>query len=222
MTRDTNQVTTLQAIIGACIVIGVAVSLIAGLDLLVRRGERRAPVGAPAPAGAEDICPDPPAAASRVPVAVAAEELIECPASYDTALVAYEGEAVRAILRRGSRAWLQLNDDRYALDLGPIHEHRTAVGGNSGIPVSVPTTVADAITSVGDARHHGDVIAVTGIFHRADPADGGGPTIQARTAEITRVGRPTTRAVDPARAVTAASVTVAALGVALLARPRVF
>jgi hypothetical protein len=39
-------------------------------------------------------------------------------------------------------AWLHLNDDRYALDLGPLPQHRTAVAGNSGVPVLVPAAVA--------------------------------------------------------------------------------
>lgn len=110
------------------------------------------------------------------------------------------------------------NDDPYALQLGPLYDHRTAVGGNSGIPVSIPTAVADTITHVGGPRHHGDILEVTGVFHRADPRDGGGPTIQADVVRITEVGSAVRRSVDRTRLFVAAAISIAAFGTAILAR----
>jgi hypothetical protein len=112
------------------------------------------------------------------------------------------------------------HNDPYALDLGPLHEHRTAVSGNSGIPVSVPVVVADAVSFVGDARHRGDILTVTGVFHRAHPADGGGPTIQAWAARITQPGRVTARPLDRARALVATSLSIAVLLATRIARQR--
>lgn len=221
MTRRGSQVTPPQALLGAVMVATVAVAVVSALDLLVRREQvQRAPLGAPAQEEVDTACPARMPEGSA-PVAVASDELFECPGSYDGVLVSYEGEAVRAVLDRGVEAWLHLNDDRYALDLGPLPQHRTAVGGNSGVPVLVPAAVADAVRFVGDGRHRGDVVEVTGVFRRAHPADGGGPAIRADDGSVTRRGGPTARPVDPARAVVAVVVCAAALVAAAAARTRV-
>lgn len=220
MTRARGQVTTLQATLGGCSLLIAAAVVIAALGQLVERDEQLPELGAPAQEGQDDICPAALGPAMGEPVAVTADELIECPATFDGVIVSYRGEAVRAILRRGPRSWVHLNDDPYALQLGPLYDHRTTVGGNSGIPVSVPTPVADTIAYVGGPRHQGDVLQVTGVFHRADPRDGGGPTIQADAARITRTGRRVDRSVDTARLLTATVIALAALGAAVLAHTR--
>jgi hypothetical protein len=211
-------VTTAQALLGTVVVVAVAAGIVAGLDRLVARGERVPPLDAPAQEEVDETCPDAIDAGAGTPIEVTASDLIECPSTFDGASVSYGGEAVRAVLDRGARAWVHLNDDPYALDLGPLPEHRTAVGGNSGIPVSIPAEAAANITHVGDARHHGDVLAVTGTFYRADPADGGGPSIQAETVEIVEPGRVTSRPVNEARTLAASAICVAALAIALIAR----
>lgn len=214
MTRSTDQITPLQAITGMVAVIAVATVIVAALGRLIERGEQRPPLGAPAQDEQDATCPDTPL---PEPVTVSADDLVECPDTFDGATVRYTGEAVRAVLHRGPRAWAHLNDDRYALELGPLYEHRTTVGGNSGVAVSIPAVVADTITDVGDARHRGAVLTVVGEFRRANPDDGGGPGIHAGTARITEPGRPVARPVDHARIVTAAVVFAAALAAAVLA-----
>lgn len=86
--------------------------------------------------------------------------------------------------------------------------------------MSVPVVVADAVSFVGDASHRGDILTVTGVFHRADPADGGGPTIQARAVRITQPGRVTARPLDRARALVAAGLSIAVLLATRIARQR--
>ncbi len=214
MTRRSNQITPTQAIVGMVVVLVAATAIVGALGWLIERGEQRAPLGAPARDEQDDTCPDAPL---PEPVVVSAADLIECPDAFDGVTVRYTGEAVRAVLRRGPRAWVHLNDDRYALELGPLYEHRTTVGGNSGVPVSIPADVADDIANVGDARHRGAVLTVTGEFRRANPDDGGGPGIHADDARITEPGRPVGRPVDGARIVTAMVVFAAALAAAVLA-----
>lgn len=148
----------------------------------------------------------------REPVEVTSSELFDCPRLYDGALVHYRGEAIAGVLRRGERAWVHLNDDAYALESGPLAEHRTALGGNAGIAVSLPIAVADAITHTGGAAAQGDILDVTGRFQRADVTDGGGPTIQAEHARIESVGRPLRRQVTPRLAITAAVLALGASG----------
>ena len=197
-----------------------AAGIVAALGQLVAPDEQLPPLGAPAQEEQADICPAPRGPAAEEPAVVVADELIECPATFDGVTVSYRGEAVRAVLARGPRSWVHLNDDPYALELGPLYDHRTAVGGNSGIPVSIPTAVAGNIASVGGPRHHGDILEVTGVFHRADPHDGGGPAIQADVVRITEVGNAVRRSVDRTRLFVAAAISIAALGAAILAHTR--
>jgi hypothetical protein len=222
VTRPTDQITSLQALVGAVTMLAAGTALIGALGLLIQRDGQRPSLGAPAQDEQEGTCLGTPPAE---PVTVTANDLVECPDTFDGVTVRYTGEAVRAVLHRGARAWVHLNDDRYALELGPLYDHRTTVGGNSGIPVSIPSTVADDILHVGDARHRGAVLTVTGAFRRANPDDGGGPGIHADAAHVTRPGRPIARPVDQSRIVTAGVIFAAALTAAVLAhagdrRPR--
>lgn len=205
MTRNSRQLTTRQAVLGGLAIVAVAAGIIAALAFLLERDEQIPPLEAPAEPAAQP-CPAAPDPARTV----TSDQLIECPHIYDQQIVNYRGEAVRAVLRRGGRAWAHLNDDPYALDLGPLPAHRTTVGGNSGIPVSIPIDVADQITHLGDTRHHGDILDITGTYQRADPADDGGPTIQAHTARIHQPGQPLPRPASRPRI-------IAAIAVALLA-----
>lgn len=212
-----GQLSTRQALLGGIAIILSLVAIVAGLSLLIGRGESMEPDESSAVPEVlpGESCPQPADAPAAVadddPTTVTAEQLLECPDAYDQQVVRYRGEAVRAVLRRDDRAWVHLNDDPYGLELGPLPAHRTAVGGNSGVPVSIPLDAAEDITHIGDARHHGDIIAVVGTFHRADPADGGGPTIQARIATIDQPGQRVSRPVSRPRIITAALVALLAL-----------
>lgn len=204
-----GQLSNRQALLGGLAILSTLAALVAGLSVLIDRGEHlgsdEGTAEPEAPPG--EACPQ----AADAPTTVTAEQLLECPGAYDQQVVRYRGEAVRAVLRRGDRAWVHLNDDPYGLELGPLPAHRTAIGSNSGIPVSIPIDVADAITHVGDAAHHGDIIHVGGTFRRADPADGGGPAIQAHTATIDRAGQAISRPVSRPRIIAAAVVAILAL-----------
>lgn len=216
MSRAAGQLSARQAVLGSLAVLAAAAGVVAALGLLLSPGERTQPLAAPAEPAAEQPC----LPAVSPPAAARSDDLIECPDTYDQQTVRYRGEAVRAVLRRGDRAWVHLNDDLYALELGPAYTHRTSVGGNSGIPVSIPVEVADQITHVGDARHHGDVLDVIGTYYRADPDDDGGPAIQARTALIDEPGRPVDHPVSRARIVTAVALAVLAMAAAAAAHLR--
>ena len=201
-----------QVLLGAATITLLLWGVAGGLRVLLQPGDIRPETGGPAEVGKGPSC-ERDLGTSPVTQPVKASDLIECPQLYDGQKVVYEGEVVRAILRRGDRAWVQVNDDAYALDLGPLPEHRTAVGGNSGIPVSIPAQSADQLRHVGMHQQQGDVIRVSGTFHRADPVDGGGPTIQAATVAIQRPGHRFDLGVSRPRAAVAA---LLALAVVLL------
>jgi hypothetical protein len=203
VTRDVGQLTARGTLLGLAAVVVIATVLVGALDLLI--DVREVTLEAPAEP-AQRTCEELRDTLGAEPWRVTSSELIECPRFFDGRRVAYTGEAVRAVLRRDDRAWVNLNDDPYGLAIGPLPEHRTAIGGNSGIPVSVPIEAAERITHVGDHSHLGDALEVEGVFLRADPSDGGGPAIQADTVTIARVGRRIERSASPGR------IAVAALG----------
>jgi hypothetical protein len=139
--------------------------------------------------------------------------LIECPDTFDGQTVQYRGEVVGALLPRGDRAWAQMNDDLYALSIGPLPEHRQSVGGNAGMAVNLPASVAHAITSVGGAHHRGDTLTVQGTFRSTALDDGEAPSILATSASDVVAGRPVTSPGSTRRMVVATLLAVLTLAV---------
>lgn len=217
MTRS-GPVTRLGALAGAAVIAAAIAVIVVGLGSLVRPGDARPPLEAPAAPvdDPDEPCPDPADLdAVEAAVLVTSELLVECSRVYDGRVVSYTGEVVRAVLRRGEHAWVQVNDDPYALGPGPLPGHRTALGGNSGMAVRLPGDRADVISTVGDHRAHGDIIEVVGTFDRT--GDVGAPAILAERAEVVDAGEPITHDIDPVRAAVAAASSVVALAVAAVA-----
>lgn len=157
---------------------------------------------------------DCPAAAPRSAAVVTSTRLLECPEAYDGARVRYRGEMVGAVLVRGERAWAQLNDDPYALGPGALPRHRLPLGANSGLAVSLPADVAAGVAHVGSYRAQGDLVEVVGTFRRADPADAGGPAIQAVQATVLVPGQPLVHRAPTRLLLAAAALALVTLGVA--------
>lgn len=139
--------------------------------------------------------------------------LIECPDTFDRRTVQYRGEVVGALLPRGDRAWAQMNDDLYALSIGPLPEHRQSVGGNAGMAVNLPAGIAHAIASVGDGHHRGDILTVQGRFRSTTLDDGEGPSILATSFRDVVAGGPVSSPRSTRRMVVAALLAVLTLAV---------
>lgn len=223
MNQRSRPVTGTQAILGTLCVAAAVGAVITLSNALIVPVDQVPPLPAVQPDASQDAdqrpgavaCPTLEEVESRVdPTPVTSAELVECPELFDGRRVTFEGEAVGAVLRRGDRAWLHLNDDVYGLRLGPISSHRVASGGNSGIAVSVPIEVSQDVL-VGGARRHGDALEVVGEYHRAAAFDGGGPAIWAERADIIRPSAAFEQPVSLRRVVVAAalSAVVAALAV---------
>ncbi len=179
----------------------------------------RTEVVCPEPAPREDAGRDGPAlTAEPEPVTVTSTELYDCPASWDGRLIAYEGEAIGGVLTRGDGAWVQVNDDVYAEAAGPLPAHRDYRGGNSGIGVFVPPTLAEEIDAVGGPQQRGDRIAVEGRFHRVDATSGEVAIIRAEHGAVVAGGEPFVDERLPDRERAAAL--LAALALALVAAER--
>lgn len=224
MSRRVGQVTALQALVGMAVIAAAVAGVVALCNWLALPSETVAELEAPAEdepvaAPGEVRCPGR-IAGGPGPAEASATDLIDCPDLYDGQRIAYAGEVVGAVLQRGRRAWVQLNDDAYGLSIGPLPEHRTTVGGNSGMAVSVPVEIARRITHVGGHDQQGDMLAVVGTFRRADPADGGGPTIHADEATLTVRGHTIPHQLSFRRLVVATALAFATVAVTAVWRVR--
>ena len=114
---------------------------------------------------------------------VSSTQVYLCPSAYDGLEVTYVGEVVGDILRRRGGAWVQVNDDAYALTTGPVLGHRERSGFNTGLSVWLEGDLAERIEAPGRPARRGDVLQLTGTILRADPDDGGGITLRATTLQ---------------------------------------
>jgi len=107
-----------------------------------------------------------------------------CPAAFDGMRVSYVGEAVGELIRRDGGRWVHVNDDPYALEVGPMGGHREHRGFNSGLAVWLPDGLHEQVEGVGGPGRRGDVLLLQGVLLRADPDDGGGITLRADHLEV--------------------------------------
>lgn len=129
--------------------------------------------------------PEDPAAETVDPVGrVSSAAINSCPDAFDGHVVVYVGEVVGDVLRRDGGSWVLVNDDDYALEVGPLSGHTQFAGSNSGLSVWLPDDQDDLVDEPGSARRRGDVIEVRGVVHRTDPDDGGGLTIRALQTRV--------------------------------------
>jgi hypothetical protein len=142
------------------------------------------------------------------PQAVSSGELVENANERDGQVVTFTGEAIGEAMRRGSMAWIHLNDDAYMWR--NIEEGTTLGGYNSGQAVWVAADLAERISFFGDFAHEGDVVEVTGVFHAACPEHGGDMDIHATGMRVVLVGHRVSDPVDPRHLVFALALAVAA------------
>jgi hypothetical protein len=102
---------------------------------------------------------------------VSSTELINNAKLYDGKTVVYEGEVIGDIMVRGEFAWINVNDNQNAigiwLDKGLIKD----------------------IMHTGSHKVEGDVVEITGIFHRACIEHGGDLDIHAQALRKVKDGK---------------------------------
>jgi hypothetical protein len=86
---------------------------------------------------------------------VTSVELIRDANILDGNVVTYEGEIVAAIMKRGDHSWVNLSD------------------GYNAIGVWCETNSLSDVRTIGNYKNEGDILEVTGVFHRACPEHGG-------------------------------------------------
>ena len=99
-------------------------------------------------------------------------ELITGANAIDGNTVAYKGEIVAAIMKRGESSWVNLSD------------------GYNAIGIWCKTSSLNDVKTFGNYKNEGDVLEVTGVFHRACPVHGGELDIHADSVRIEARGFP--------------------------------
>lgn len=171
--------------------------------------ERTLPKASPLPDDRESVTP-----VGRIK----SSAVYECPDLFDGHVVEYIGEVVGDVLRRDGGAWVLVNDDAYALEVGPLQGHREFRGGNSGLAVWLPDRLVGLVETPGGPDVRGDVLQMRGVVRRSDPADGGGLTFRAfagsRVADAVDVGDP----VNAPQALAAVFLAIGAIALAVAER----
>jgi hypothetical protein len=88
-------------------------------------------------------------------------ELINNAKHYDGKTVNYRGEVIGEVMFRGEFAWLHVND------------------GIIAIGIWAPKTMVQGVLYTGDYHKKGDIVEVSGIFHRSCSEHGGDLDIHA-------------------------------------------
>ncbi len=174
--------------------------------------------GASTREGVERSDPVPPA--ELPPVEVTSGGLLDCPEHYDGRHVIFRGEVVGEPLGRGALRWIQVNDDAYSGEIGPLPSHRFYLGGNSGIGVRAPAEQVGRIRWLGGPTARGDRVEIRGVFRRYDPASTELAIIRADQVVVLAPGGPLERPVPGDRRIVAYVLTALAVAVVLVERRR--
>ena len=221
----------IRVAIAAGIVVGVSVSLFAlrhaapttRLDFVVPGTSETDPD----PVTCQRILPDearvtgPSGVPAELPPPVGrvlSTEVVSCPDNFDGHVVEYIGEVVGDILHREGGTWVLMNDDHYALELGPLELHRAYNGPNTGLSVWLPDPLGRHVDEVGRPGQRGDVLHVSGILRRADPMDGGGLAIRAFRAELLADGDAAPPPVNSQQLAVSVVVAIGAAALSVVAR----
>ena len=103
------------------------------------------------------------------PETVSSSSLLTDPGLYDGRTISFEGEIIGDIMKRGRYAWINVNDGRSAIGVF------TAAENVAGL-------------SAGGYKRQGDIVRVSGEFHRACPGHGGDMDIHADAITISQKG----------------------------------
>lgn len=136
------------------------------------------------------------------PLPVKIGDLIAKTYEFDGKLVSFEGEVIGDVMFRGDTAWINVLDS------------------SGAIGVLVSRDMALQVKNAGSYAIKGDIVRVTGVFHRACSVHAGELDVHAESFEILRRGGPVHHAVPRSRIVVACMLLVAAAVLAYVARTK--
>jgi hypothetical protein len=127
------------------------------------------------------------------------EALVENSASFDGKTVTFTGEVIGVFIR-GDYAWVNVLDNEVA------------------IGVLCRPEDARKISVIGDYRHIGDTVETIGIFHMADPGQGGDLDIRADNFTVVAIGHEVSRSTSLPLFTFSVALAIAAIFVAFFLR----
>lgn len=128
-----------------------------------------------------------PAAAAKDLDAVDVADLLEKPTEY-VGEITIVGELIGDYgFRSDDFMWTQLNDDSYVSD--PVQDGGELTGGNIGIAVRIPSSIAEKLDPPGGYRVRGPIISATGIWRYHDPDRGGETYLDVSGVVVVDPGR---------------------------------
>jgi len=101
---------------------------------------------------------------------ISSADLINKAKEYDNQTVVYQGEVIGEVMARGEFAWVNLND------------------GKNALGIWIKTDLAGQIANIGSYKSIGDLVEVSGVFHRACLAHGGDLDIHAESLRLIKSG----------------------------------
>jgi hypothetical protein len=111
-----------------------------------------------------------PAVAFASAVKVSSTDLIENALALDGQTVVYTGEAIGDLMPRGDHAWVNLSD------------------GSNAIGVWIDADMLRTVSTMGRYGQVGDILQVTGVFHRACQEHGGDMDLHAEQIVVLQKG----------------------------------
>ena len=123
-------------------------------------------------------------------------ELVENGKAFDGKNVTVQGEALGEAMERGEYAWVNISDPTNIMGVWMKKED------------------AEKIAFFGDYNHKGDIIKVSGAFHRACAEHGGDMDIHGIAVEIAEQGYPVKEEVETRKIVVGVVLTLIALCIA--------
>jgi hypothetical protein len=126
-----------------------------------------------------------PTAAFASATAVTSTDLIENALTLDGQTITYTGEVIGDLMPRGDHAWVNISD------------------GSNAIGVWIDADMLSMISMVGRYGQIGDMLQVTGVFHRACQEHGGDMDIHADQIVILQKGHAVKGAVSGWKAILA-------------------
>lgn len=108
-------------------------------------------------------------------------DLIEKAKEFDGKTVTVQGEAIGEVLPRGIYSWVNIHD------------------GTNAIGIWIKSTETQKITHMGDYKHKGDTVMLTGVFRRACAEHGGESDIHSDSFKVTQIGSDVTHPISASK-----------------------
>ena len=114
----------------------------------------------------------PAVASAAQPPVLSTNDLVENSYAWDGKVVSFKGEVLEDLMERSDGVWMNLSD-----------------GNNTAMGVFVPRSVAmPTIEHTGDYRTVGDIVLITGVFHRTCVQHEGETDIHATSVTVVTPG----------------------------------